>query len=142
MSDLKPKILDVIGKPQLMPLATLTPEGKPWVRFVVGMGLPDLTIRFVTGLQSRKVAQIGANPEVHLAAGAASAESMSPYVQIVGTAEVTTDQDERNRMWTDQLKEYFSGPEDPNYCVVIVTPRLIEYMGPEQMTPQVWEPGG
>ncbi len=139
MDDLKTQILAVIGKPQLMALATLTEAGKPWVRFVMGIGMPDLSIRIVTGLQTRKVAQIGSDPEVHLAAGAASPESMSPYVQIVGNAEVTTDPQERTRMWNDELKAYFSGPDDPNYCVVVVTPKRIEYMGLEQMTPQVWE---
>jgi general stress protein 26 len=142
MDDLKARILEVIGKPQLMPLATLNEQGKPWVRFVVGVGTPDLSVRFVTGLQTRKVAQIKVNPEVHMAAGAASADSMSPYVQIEGRAEITTDREERERMWNDHLKAYFSGPDDPNYCVGIVTPSRIEYMGLDEMTPKVWEADG
>jgi general stress protein 26 len=37
------------------------------------------------------------------------------------------------------LKEYLSGPDDPNYCIVIVKPYRIELMGMTEMIPQVWE---
>ena len=138
MEDLKTKIFEILKQPQLMPLATLTAEGKPWVRYIVGAADPDLVVRFVTSLQSRKVAQIKASSEVHLVGREPSPDFESPYVQIAGLAEISTEQQERQGMWNDNLKAYFSGPNDPNYCVVIVKPFRIEYMG-GSMSPEVWE---
>jgi general stress protein 26 len=139
MDELKEKILAVIKTPQLMSLATLTEDGRPWVRYVMGFGTDDLSIRFVTSLQTRKIAQIKNNPEVHLTCGAATPEETEHYLQISGQAEVTTDETERNLCWNDNLKAYFSGPDDPNYCVVIVKPYRIEYYTMTEMMPKVWE---
>ena len=139
MDDLKEKILAVIKTPQLMPLATVTEDGKPWVRYVMGFGADDMTIRIVTSLRTRKAAQIKSNPEVHLTCGAASPEETERYLQISGRAEVSTEETERNLCWNDHLKAYFSGPDDPNYCVVIVNPYRIEYSTMTEMAPKVWE---
>lgn len=139
MDDLKANIYDVIKTPQLMPIATITEDGNPWVRYVVGFGGEDLSIRFVTSLQTRKVAHIKTNPEVHMTCGAKTLESTENYLQIAGQAEITTDGQERHRLWNDELKAYFSGPDDPNYCVVIVKPYRIELMGMTEMVPRVWE---
>jgi general stress protein 26 len=139
MDDLRAKIHDLIKERQLMPVATITEEGTPWVRYVTASGDEDLTIRFVTSLRSRKVAHIRSNPAVHLVCGAKTLESTENYLQIAGRAEISTDEKERRRLWNDNLKDYFSGPDDPNYCVVIVKPYWIELMGMTEMVPLVWE---
>jgi general stress protein 26 len=139
MTDLEEKIYGAIKSPQLMSLATVTEDGKPWVRYVMGFGSEDLAVQFVTSLRSRKVAQIKNNPEVHLVCGASVLEQTQPYLQISGRAEITTDEEERQRCWKDELKAYFSGPDDPNYCIGVVEPYRIEYYTMTDMTPQVWE---
>ncbi len=58
-----------------------------------------------------------------------------------GTAEVSTDRVELDAFWFDELNNYFSGPDDPNYCVVIVKPSSIEIGTMGVMTPEVWERG-
>lgn len=142
MSQLQEKIGAVFGQAVIAALATLTPEGKPWVRYVVVMAEPDLTMRFTTYLGSRKVAQIQGNPEVHLTAGAESLANMGkPYVQVQATAEVSTDAALKRAMWNDMLKTYFSGPDDPNYAIVTLRPYRIEYYTFDAMEPQVWEVG-
>jgi general stress protein 26 len=122
-----------------MPIATITEDGTPWVRYVVGLGGEDLSIRFVTSLQTRKAAHIRKNPEVHMTCGAKDLDSTENYLQIAGRAEITTDEQERQRLWHDELKNYFSGPDDPNYCIVIVKPYRIELMGMTEMVPLVWQ---
>ena len=69
MKDLKTRILDFISKPHLAGFATVTEDGKPWVRYVMPVASPDMTIRFSTFLEARKVAHIAHNPEVHLICG-------------------------------------------------------------------------
>ncbi|MBI5521497.1 MAG: pyridoxamine 5'-phosphate oxidase family protein [Desulfarculus sp.] len=137
---LKDQILAIIGQPVLGALATVTPEGKPWTRYVVPQADPDLTIHFCTFVGSRKIAHLRANPEVHLTVGNNTLENMGqPYLQIAGRAEVSTDPAIKKKYWHDGLKAYFSGAGDPNYCVVLIRPYRIEYQTFESQAPQVWE---
>jgi general stress protein 26 len=141
MNDLKGRIFETARDLQLMNVATITGEGRPWVRYVMGKADKDLNIRFCTHGESRKVAQIRKNPDVHISFGVADLETAKNWVQVQGTAEVSTDRGERDSFWFDDLSNYFSGPDDPSYCVVIVRPSRIEFGTMGKVTPEVWEPG-
>ena len=39
-------------------------------------------------------------------------------ITLVGTMEIVTDLDIKKEMWYEGLTNHFSGPEDPNYCVL------------------------
>lgn len=39
-------------------------------------------------------------------------------ITLVGTIEILTDSDVKKEMWYGGLVNHFSGPEDPNYCVL------------------------
>lgn len=141
MSNVQQQISTILQQPQLACLATITLDGKPWVRYVVCEGKADMSIRFATFRNSRKVAQIRNNPEVHLTCGVASPADMKPYVQIQGTAVFLMDTAERNDFWKESLNSYFSGPEDSNYGVVVIKPYRIELCTPGSKTPEVWFKG-
>jgi general stress protein 26 len=98
----------------------------------------DMTIRFSTFAKSRKVGQIRKNAVVHLVCGASSLRSAKQYVQIEGRAEVTRSKAERHGYWTEELRGYFQGPDDPNYAVVVVRPARIELQGMASPAPEVW----
>jgi general stress protein 26 len=137
---LKDKILAIIGQPVLGSLATVTPEGKPWTRYVVPQADADLIVHFSTFVGSRKIAHLRGNPEVHLTVGHNTLSNMGqPYLQIAGRAEVSVDPAIKQKYWHDELKAYFSGAGDPNYCVVLIKPYRIEYQTFESQTPEVWE---
>jgi general stress protein 26 len=138
MSNLKERILDVVKAPSLAGFATTTKDGKPWVRYVIAEASDDLTFRFSSFSSARKVAQIASNPEVHLTCGITGPTHMGPYLQIQGRAEFTTDREARHAFWTDRLRLLFSGPDDPNFGVVIVKAYRIElcHVGVQS---EVWE---
>jgi len=138
MSDLKERILKILQQPQLAGLATITPDGKPWVRYVMTVGSPDLTIRCATFVTARKVAQIEKNPEVHLTCGITDPKNMGPYLQIQGRASLNTAKDARHSFWRDMLASIFSGPDDPKYGVLEIKPYCIEYTSPGILKPEVW----
>ncbi|GBE04809.1 MAG TPA: hypothetical protein ENG80_02360 [Nitrospirae bacterium] len=139
MSDLKQRIYDAAKEMQLINVATITEDGKPWVRYVMGKTDNDLVMRFCTHMSSRKVPQIRKNPNVHISLGVSSLETARNWVQVQGTAEVSTDKAERDAFWFDELNNYFSGPDDPDYCVVIIRPSRIELGTMGNTTPEVWE---
>jgi len=141
VSDLKQRIIESAKELQLINFATITGDGKPWVRYVMGKADGGLVFRFCTRLESRKVSQIKKNPDVHISLGVTSLETAKHWLQVQGKAEVSLDRNERDSFWFDELNNYFSGPDDPSYCIVIVSPSRIEFGTMGSMTPEVWEKG-
>ena len=141
MSDLKQRIFDLAKEPQLLNLATITEDGKPWVRYVVGNADAELSIRFCTALDSDKIRHMRRNPNVHVSMGAKDIMTAKNWLQVEGVAEISTAKAEREAFWYDGLKAYFQGPDDPNYCVVIVKPSRIELASMESMTAEIWQAG-
>jgi general stress protein 26 len=141
MSDVKKRAYELAKNFQLMNLATITEDGKPWVRYVTGKADEGLVFRFCTSLGSDKVREMKKNPNVHISLGASDPMSAKNWLQIQGTAEVSTAKKERDAIWMDAFKKYFTGPDDPNFCVVIVTPIMIELGSMASMAPEVWKAG-
>ncbi len=139
MSTLKEKILAKVKGPTLSALSTITEDGKPWVRYVTPFVDKKLTFWMATFTHSRKVGQIRKNPEVHLTVGVADVETAESYLQVQGRAEILTDPKTKKAVWFDGLKDIFSGPDDPNYCVCKITPYRIEYKTVGPVPPEVWE---
>jgi general stress protein 26 len=139
MNDLEQRIHQLADPLQLLSFATVNEEGKPRVRYVVGKADKDLAIRFSTHLDSNKVGQMGANPAVHVTLGATDF-SAPQWLQIDGTAEVSTTEAERRAFWFDGLRAHFSGIDDPRYCVVIIRPSRIELVSTNKPLPEVWQP--
>lgn len=138
MSELNQRILDIIHKPQLASLATVTEMNNPWVRYVVTVGDGNFILRCATLAESRKVGQIQNNPNVHLTCGVTSFMEMRPYLQIQAKARVTMDKEERHNFWNDMLAPIFTGPDDPKYTIIIIEPYRIEYCTPGSYLPEIW----
>ena len=138
MSELEERIGAILKQPQLATLATITEDGKPWVRYVMTLADDDLVIRCATFVGARKVRQIKKNPEVHLTCGVTDPTAMVPYLQIQGRAALTTSEEARHGFWTDMLAPIFDGPNEPKYGVLEITPYRIECCTPGSHEPDVW----
>jgi general stress protein 26 len=141
MGDLQARIYELAKEFQLMNLATITEDGKPRVRYVAGFANADLVFRFCTHIGSNKVKQMRKNQNVHLTLGAKEVATTKNWLQVEGRAEVSTAKNERDAMWSDGLKVYFKGPDDPNYAVVIIKPAKIELGSMASTGMEVWEAG-
>jgi len=139
MGKLEEAISRMLKPFQLMSLATITEDGEPWVRYVMGSATDTWEIRIATFADSRKVAQIRKHPKVHLCCGVTEPAEENAYLQISGTAAVRDDADLKQAVWHEGLSQYFNGPDDPNYVVIAITPERIEYMAEGAMSPQTWE---
>ncbi|MBN2344589.1 MAG: pyridoxamine 5'-phosphate oxidase family protein [Deltaproteobacteria bacterium] len=137
MDSLQKKIFDVISPFQLASLATIQPDGSPWVRYVTTRADDKMTIRFATPLHSRKVSHIEANPNVHITCGCNDLTTASVWVQIAGNASIKIDEASKKAFWNDFLNAYFTGPNDKEYAVVEVTPSKIEYFTMASLQPEV-----
>jgi len=137
MTELRRRIVELINQAEYASFATITEDEKPWVRFVSPRASEDMTLRFSTFANSRKVRQIAKHSEVHLTLSVGSGETMT-YLQIQGLARVTDDLAELTAYWQPEMAEYFKGPDDPQYRVVIVDPYRVEVNLPGQIEPLVW----
>jgi general stress protein 26 len=137
--ELKEKIMAKLNGPTLCALATVAEDGKPWVRYMMVYTDEHMTMWGATFASFRKVGQIRKNPEVHLTTGAKDMETAQSFLQIQAKAEVVTDAATKKAMWSDYLKNIFSGPDDPNYVIIKITPYRIEYAKMDRTPAEVWE---
>lgn len=137
--DLRKSIYKIGKELQLVTLATITNEGKPWARYVMGMMNEELEFRFPTHRGTRKAEQISHNSNVHITLGVSDYAQAKQWIQLDGTAEVSTCQSEKSEFWNDSLNHFFESENDPNYAVVIVKPKHIELVTAGELTPQTIE---
>jgi len=142
MHDTRRRILDTLRSETtfLCALATIVGDGRPRVRTMRGAIDDELVLRCPTFIGTDKVDQIRANPEVHVTCGDTDSTRPGSYLQIEGRAEISTETADRLAAWNDHLAKWFSGPDDPNYAVVKVSPYRITALpiggGPSA---EVWE---
>jgi general stress protein 26 len=132
---LKDRVLEVIKGSKIASLATIV-NGKPWTRFVVSHN-DGINLHICTYRDSRKVKQIKKNPNVHIAISKDLNDLESAFVQISGKAFIRSDAKIKKRYWSDFMKKYYSGIDDPNYVVIEVKPEYIEYKSTETKEAQV-----
>ncbi|MDP8298548.1 MAG: pyridoxamine 5'-phosphate oxidase family protein [Candidatus Tantalella remota] len=136
-TELKNKIAELINKPQMASVATVK-DSKPWVRYMMLNGQPDLTLYTSTFSAARKVEQIRKNSNVDVILGGDEKNFKDPHVNIQATAEICTDIETKTKCWDEHLSQFFSGPEDPNFSVIKISPQVIEYTCGNAMKPEVY----
>ena len=75
-------------------------------------------LTFDTGLGSNKANRIRKNPHACV-----NFASETYNITLVGEIEIVTDAAVKKEMWYDGMSHHFSGPEDPDYCVLRFTTR-------------------
>ena len=92
--------MDPDGSPVPTTISPSRSEGIRWVTFCTGRGAPSAL-------------RLGENPRA-----AVCFNSPSYHISLIGTAEVLTDPETCREMWYEGMANHFSGPEDPNFCVI------------------------
>jgi len=68
---------------------------------------------FLSGVNSNKSKRIGVCNR-----GSVCINSSAYNITLVGTLEVLTDPDIKKEMWQEPMRAMYSGPDDPEYCVI------------------------
>lgn len=102
-------------------------EGEPRVR-IVHPTWDGEVLWFATGPDSPKAHQLRANPHVDIQYQVAPPEFV--HVMVRGTAELVTDLPSKRHAWNaidyDLTQFGSTGPEDPNFLPVRITPTRVE----------------
>ena len=93
-------LLDENGCPTASTISPAKSEGIDWITFCTGLAA-----------NSARRAQNCPRACVCFSTGAYN-------ISLAGQIEVLTDAETKREMWYDGLEHHFSGPDDPNYCVL------------------------
>jgi len=129
LDEIKQEVWDHVGETQCVYLATA--EGvQPRVRPVT---LLDIDEKFwiATGTDSAKTKQMKSNPNVEFCLPL-TADNGTGYIRVAGEADVVTDPETRAAIGNQVpfLKEFWTGVDDPSFCLLRITRVEIEYLPP------------
>ena len=85
--------------------------------------------------RSRTIPQVKKNPLVEIC----YVDRKMAYCRIAGKASVSEDKVKKELVWNNvpMLRQYFSGPQDPNFVLVEIETNTIETMTPTQRNPDI-----
>ncbi|MBF7025199.1 pyridoxamine 5'-phosphate oxidase family protein [Staphylococcus kloosii] len=87
----------------------------------------DLTLYTKTNIDSTKVSEFKDNPRTHILLGYDDTNNRS-FLEIDADVEVINDQATIDWLWETQDKTFFDSKNDPELCVLKVTPKTIKVM--------------
>ncbi|MFD1019242.1 pyridoxamine 5'-phosphate oxidase family protein [Thalassobacillus hwangdonensis] len=135
--ELKDKILDVLSGNKVGTLATVKND-KPHSRFMTFFN-DGLTIHTPTNKKTHKAEEIDANPYVHILIGYEGEGYGDAYLEIEGKATIRDDAEVKEKLWSDRMKRWFDGPNDPEYIVLEIAPEQVRLMNAGEDTPETLE---
>jgi general stress protein 26 len=131
---IREEVWGALSGTQSVYLATAEAD-QPRVRPVTLLNI-DRKLWIATGQRSAKVRQIRRNPNVEFCLPL-SDERGNGYLRVAGLASVVTDPETRETIGgkIPFLDEYWSGPDDPDFCLLRITRVEVEYLRPGEMDP-------
>ena len=132
---LEKKIIEVLQDNPYCSFGTVE-NNRPKVRYMA-LFHDGLQLHLATSRKTHKVEELENNPNVFLLVGF-DGKMGREVVSIEGTGSVTKDDSLREKVWSKELERWFSGPDDPDYVILDITPERIELTSPDMDT-QVWE---
>lgn len=125
--------IDIIRDAGFGYLATLEgnqPRVRPMMPYLTEEG--ELLLAMLG--RSRTINQIKANSKVEVC----FVDRKMWYARVTGTASLSNDLDKKKLVFENvpMLRQYFAGPEDPNYHLAIITINAVEAMTPHGRNPE------
>ncbi|MCL2704328.1 MAG: pyridoxamine 5'-phosphate oxidase family protein [Defluviitaleaceae bacterium] len=94
-------LIDTDGYPTASTITAAKSDGINWVTFCTGLG----------GRKANRIKKCGRAAVCFNTGG-------NFNITLVGVIEIVTDETCKKEMWYSGLEEHFTGPEDPNFCVL------------------------
>jgi general stress protein 26 len=124
---LEASIAEAIGRHDYCSFGTIEGD-RPKVRYMA-IAHEGLKIYLASDRKTHKVEELKGNPNVYLLLGY-NGQWPSEVIEVEGTCAIASDATLRRRVWREELKPWLSGPDDPDYVVLDVTPSRIEWTPP------------
>jgi general stress protein 26 len=134
---LNKEVLDILKKHKVGTLATVV-DNKPHSRYMTFFH-DELMLYTPTNKNTHKAEEIDENPNVHILLGYEGEGFGDEYIEFEGKASISEDQRLKEKIWNDQMKNWFEGPNDPDYIILAIKPNKIRLMNSGQESPQTLE---
>ena len=130
----KEEVIDLIRDAGFCMLAT-TEKNQPRVRPMMPYLTEDNELLLALLGRSRTIQQAKDNPQIELC----FVDRKMWYCRIAGKATISQDKAKKQILWNNipMLKQYFGGPDDPNFHLMAIEIQQVEAMTPHQKTPEV-----
>ena len=130
----KEEVIDLIRDAGFCLLATTEGE-QPRVRPMMPYLTDDNQLLLALLGRSRTIPQAKKNPRVELC----FVDRKMWYCRIAGKATISNDMEKKQILWNNipMLKQYFGGPQDDNFVLMVIDINEVEAMTPHQKTPEM-----
>ena len=130
----KEEVIDLIKDAGYGVLASVSgnmPKARPMMPYLAEDG--NLLLAVLN--HSRIIAQIQENPLVEMC----FIDRKMCFVRIAGNASLSQDMEKKQLVWNNipMLRQYFGGPQDPNFVLIEIETGTIEAMTPQQRKPDI-----
>ena len=131
---LKEEVIDLIKDAGFCMLAT-TENNQPRVRPMMPYLTEDNELLLALLGRSRTIQQAKDNPLIELC----FVDRKMWYCRISGKATIIEDKTKKEILWNNipMLKQYFGGPDDPNFTLMTIDITQVEAMSPHQKEPEM-----
>ena len=107
-------------------LATCDDGDQPRVRAMMPVLKEDGRLLAATFPTTKKVGQIAKNPKIEIC----FVDRKLSHCRIEGKAVISQDKILKEELWNKQmmLRQFFSGPDDPHFVLIVIVPSKISMM--------------
>jgi len=132
----KQEVIDLIKDTQYGCLATSENGGQPKNRPMMPYLDDDGNLLLAVLSTSRTIDQVKKNPKVEMC----YIDRKMWYARVTGQAAISEDLDKKSTVFNNipMLRQYFSGPEDPNLVLIEIKTISAEAMNPHQQQPDIF----
>jgi general stress protein 26 len=117
------RLSELLKKFSTAMLVTRASDGGMRARPLTFAGEHEGRLYFSTAADSPKVVELADDPRV-----AVTMQDSSRYISVSGTAQVSADRGQIDRLWRETWRVWFpEGKDDPSLRIVVVTPTAAEY---------------
>ncbi|OIJ13570.1 hypothetical protein BKP37_09795 [Anaerobacillus alkalilacustris] len=116
------EVTNIIDQNHVGVLSTMQ-ANKPYARYMMFFH-DQQQLYSVTNKETHKVEEIEKNPNVNVLLG--FDEKNTQYIELQGKASIIEDKEIKKKCWDEQLTPWLEGPDDPEYCLLKITPEHIE----------------
>ncbi|TGB01896.1 pyridoxamine 5'-phosphate oxidase family protein [Halobacillus salinus] len=136
--ELKAKIHEVMENHKVGTLATVK-GGKPHSRYMTFHHDDEFTFFTATSSKTHKTDEIEQNPHVHVLLGYEGEGYGDTYLEVEGQAKIRDDQEIKDWIWRDHMKNWLGSKDNPEFVVLEIMPEAIRLMNAGEETPELLE---
>ncbi|AOV08735.1 pyridoxamine 5'-phosphate oxidase family protein [Sporosarcina ureilytica] len=130
--DSKKEALKILKESYVGTMATVY-GNKPHTRYMTFFN-DEFTLYTATSKKTEKVDELEVNPHTHILIGYEGEGMGDEYLEIEGTVSISDDDSMKEKVWNKHMKDWFSGPDDPDLVILKISPdsmRLMNKKGEE-----------